>query len=317
MRLARPLPTLTVAITLVAGLLIGAPPVHAAEGGGSNYAPGLYGDFGVAVAPEPGFYLRHDLYFYGGDGGGARFTEFGEIRADLEADAATYIFNGLKVLDRKVLGGRYAFGGCVPVVYSDLSANVVVEDQLFSIDADRAAIGDMGIIPVSLFWTFGNLHLNVYESIIAPTGSYDPNRDVDAGLNYWSFDTNVALTYLNPKSGFEISFDLGHIYNTENSDTDYQTGQEIHLDYMVNKFLSDTFALGLQGFFYEQITGDSGSGALLGDFEGEAAGIGPALMWTTKVKKTDLTIGVKWLHEYHTEKRLEGDHLYLNFTFSL
>ena len=86
MRLARPLPTLTMAITLVAGLLIGAPPVHAAEGGGSNYAPGLYGDFGVAVAPEPGFYLRQDLYSYSGDGGGARFTEFGEIRADLEVD---------------------------------------------------------------------------------------------------------------------------------------------------------------------------------------------------------------------------------------
>ena len=54
MRLAQPLPTLTMAITLVAGLLIGASPVDAAEGGGSNYAPGLYGDFGVAVAPEPG-----------------------------------------------------------------------------------------------------------------------------------------------------------------------------------------------------------------------------------------------------------------------
>jgi arylsulfatase len=29
-------------------------------------------------------------------------------------------------------------------------------------------------------------------------------------------------------------------YNTENSDTDYQTGQEIHLDYMINQFLSET-----------------------------------------------------------------------------
>lgn len=33
-----------------------------AEGGASHYAPGFYGDFGVAVAPEPGFYLRNDLY---------------------------------------------------------------------------------------------------------------------------------------------------------------------------------------------------------------------------------------------------------------
>ena len=40
---------------------------YGAEGGSSNYLPGLYGDFAVAVTPEPGFYLRHDLYYYTAD----------------------------------------------------------------------------------------------------------------------------------------------------------------------------------------------------------------------------------------------------------
>jgi hypothetical protein len=183
-----------------------------------------------------------------------------------------------------------------------------------SIDEDRTAIGDPGFVPASLFWNVGNFHINVSETITAPLGSYDEDRDVNGGLNYWSFETLLAATYLHPERGHEISAAFGHIYNTENDDTDYQTGQEIHVDYMLNQFLSETFAIGLHGFYYEQITGDSGGGAVLGDFEGEAAGIGPAVMWATKIKDTDLIITAKWLHEYHAERRLEGDHVFLNFT---
>jgi hypothetical protein len=152
--------------------------------------------------------------------------------------------------------------------------------------------------------------------ITAPTGSYDKDEDINSGLNYWSFETNLALSYLHPEKGYEIAFDIGHIYNTENDDTDYQTGQELHLECMLNQFLSETFAIGLQGFFYKQITGDSGSGAILGDFKGEAAGIGPAIMWAGKAGSADLVVSAKWLHEFHAENRLEGDHVFLNFTLA-
>jgi hypothetical protein len=54
-----------------------------------------------------------------------------------------------------------------------------------------------------------------------------------------------------------------HIYNTENDETDYQTGQEIHVDLALNQFLSESFAIGLLDFYLKQITGDSGRGATL------------------------------------------------------
>ena len=40
---------------LLGALLIASPATHGAEGGASNYLPGLYGDFAVAVTPDPGF----------------------------------------------------------------------------------------------------------------------------------------------------------------------------------------------------------------------------------------------------------------------
>ena len=304
---------LLVVLSVVPGAM---PSAYAAEGGYSNYIPGLYGDFAVAVAPEPGFYLRQDLYYYMAEGNKSRFVQGGELRADLDLDMGTYMVTGFYATNKTILGGRYAFGADLPIVYGSLSGNFASGSTTIPFDDDRIAIGDPGIIPVSLFWSFGNFHLNAYESIIVPIGSYDKDRIINGGLNYWTFDTVLAATYLHPEKGFELSATLGYIYNTENDDTDYQTGQEFHLDYMLNQFLSETFALGIQGFYYKQTTGDSGSGALLGDFKGEAAGIGPALMWATKIKDTDLVVTAKWLHEFHAEHRLEGDHLFLNLTLA-
>ena len=80
-----------------------------------------------------------------------------------------------------------------------------------------------------------------------------------------------------------------------------------------NQFLSETFAVGLHAFYLKQITGDSGAGALLGDFKAESAGIGPALLWTRRFGEQDVSLIAKWLHEVDAENRLEGDHVMLSF----
>ena len=86
---------------------------------------------------------------------------------------------------------------------------------------------------------------------------------------------------------------------------------------MINQFFSDSFGIGLHGFYLKQITGDSGDGATLGDFKAEAAGVGPAVIWNTKVAGQDISLIAKWLHEVHAERRIEGDHVFLSFALSL
>jgi len=113
-------------LVILAAVVITTPPTHAAEGEYTHYGPGLYGDFGVAVAPDPGFYLKNDLYYYKADASRERIVQYGEIRADIEMDTAMYMMTGLKVLDREVFGGRYAFGAFLQIVYSDISANVTL-----------------------------------------------------------------------------------------------------------------------------------------------------------------------------------------------
>jgi hypothetical protein len=65
--------------------------------------------------------------------------------------------------------------------------------------------------------------------------------------------------------------------------------------------------VGFNAFYYQQITGDSGSGARLGSFEGRTVGIGPVVSYATKVLNRDLVTEVKWLPELETEHRLKGD----------
>ena len=69
----------------------------------------------------------------------------------------------------------------------------------------------------------------------------------------------------------------------------------------LNQFLSETWAIGLEGYYLKLVTGDSGNGAFLGNFKTEAAGIGPAALWNTKVGDQEVSFIAKWIHDYHAE----------------
>jgi hypothetical protein len=63
-----------------------------------------------------------------------------------------------------------------------------------------------------------------------------------------------------------------------------------------------------------QIPGDSGKGAVLGDFEGEAAGIGPAINQTVSMGDVSVVLSLRSLDEFDVENRRKGDHIYLGAT---
>jgi hypothetical protein len=68
--------------------------------------------------------------------------------------------------------------------------------------------------------------------------------------------------------------------------------------------------VGANGYWYRQITGDSGSGAVLGPFEAEEVGIGPVVSYTRKIGKTTLFIDVKWLPQIDVENTMKGNYVW-------
>jgi hypothetical protein len=283
--------------------------VHAAEGGASNYLAGSYGDFAMAVAPEGRLTWKNDFYFYSGNGKDS--VRAGRVEAAVNLDVAASFTTLLYKPGFELFGASYVAGTFIPVVHLAIDSTLDGQYGRHQSAEDRkTALGDITWIPLSLYWTVGNLHIAFSEYVISPTGSYDIDNSANTGLNYWSFDTNIALTHLDPATGRDYSLNLGYIYNTENHKTDYQSGQELHLDFGVNQFLSDTFAVGVQGFYLRQMTGDSGDGALLGSYKGESAGIGPAVLWSHAVGDQQVSFILKWLHEFHAQNRLKGNLVY-------
>jgi hypothetical protein len=275
---------------------------EAAENGLSNYLPGYYGDYAVAVAPAPGLYVYGTVYSYSGSPEGPKLNE------NVNLDATLYLTGFQYVTDRKFLDARVAFGSYTVFINGDLDATVPTSSGPLDIFDHAVGHGDTSFSPVILYWTLANnWHVSAYESIIAPTGRYDHREPLNVGRNYYSFDTVVPVTWLDPKAGWEVSLVPGLMINTENPETDYRTGTEFHLDAMLNRYLSQTFAVGLHGYAYTQLESDSGRGATASDLKGSSLALGPSILWVPSSLGIKGKIVGKWLHEFEAENRFEGD----------
>jgi hypothetical protein len=137
---------------------------------------------------------------------------------------------------------------------------------------------------------------------------------VNLGFNRWAADLTAAVTWLDPKTGFEVSVAPGFTFNGENPDTNYRTGTEFHLEAAVMQHFSEAFAIGVAGYHYKQVTADSGRGALLGSFKGEVSAIGPNVTYNFEVGGVPVFTSVRWLTEFGAKNRLEGDTGFLTVT---
>lgn len=279
------------------------PMARAAEGGLTNYLPGYYGDFAVAVAPKAGLYLYGTAYGYQAKSRGPA------VPNTVSLSALLYLTGFQYVTDYKFLGATAAFGSYTTFI----NASVNATPPPIGLDASVANRGDTSVSPLALYWAFGNFYVNAYQSIIFPTGSYSRVNVLNSSRNYYSFDSVVAFTWLDPKQGFEISFVPGLMFNTENTATHYLTGDEFHLDGMLNKYLSQDIAVGLHGYFYSQFTDDSGAGAP--NIRSSSAGIGPAFLWNTTSLGVPGKVVGKWLHEVEATNRFQGDILSVTAAF--
>jgi hypothetical protein len=175
-----------------------------------------------------------------------------------------------------------------------------------------SGLGDLMLLPFMLGWTNDlDLKYDIRLGIYAPSGNYEVGKLANTGRNYWTFEPAVSVSWLSTRIGTEATIFAGLDFNTKNEDTDYQSGASFHLEGTLAQHLplgkAGVIGVGANAFLYQQISGDSGSGATLGDFEGRTAGVGPVISFITKIGHVDVAAEVKWLPELDVEKRLKGD----------
>lgn len=307
----------SVAILLLTNFCV----VDADEGGAGQYIPGAFSS-AVNISPNlPGFAVATDFIFYSGDFSANRTIPVaGRLVAGLDANVYLWLVAGAYTLEPKILGGHYTVGVTIPYIWMDAKANLSVGRFGRTIKDSASDISDIILVPAALNWTFGEVQLNFQSAIFAPTGDFVVGALANPGKNHWTFDQVIGASYTSHKTGTELTGFFGYAVSTENPDTNYRNGDIIHLEGTVQQFLplgSKTTLLGIgaNAFFYQQVTGDSGSGATLGDFKGRDVGVGPVITFVKIIGKSALSVQVKWLPEIDTEKRLNGDWVWVSGGF--
>ena len=294
--------------------------LYAAEGGAGFYLLGSKGP-AAAITPPPGLYFQNDVYFYRGDlGGKKQLPTGGRLAVGVDGSAVIEIPTLIWIAPEVVLGGNLGLSTTVPIGWKRTKADATlagpsgrnitgaVSDTVFT-------IGDP-LVGAFVGWHAGNFHYQVGTLVNIPIGDYQDGEISNISFNHWGADIFAAATWMDPTIGWDISGVVGMTFNAENPATDYKTGNELHFEWAAVKHFNEKIDAGLVGYYYQQVSGDSGEGANR-PFKGRVAAIGATIGYNFLLAETPMAARVKYFHEFAAENRAEGDAFYLTLSMPL
>ena len=269
--------------------------------------------FGAGITPPPGFYVTEAVSFYEGSVGGN--FDFGErvfnsgVKAGIFFDDVNLLF----VPQQKVLGGLFGASVTVPAGYVDYKASASGIAGTTTVETSGGGLGDTDF-KFQLGWDGESFSHTAYFLMVVPTGRYNTGFNPIVGLNRPSFDIGWGFTYFDKNSKIQINGAVGFMASVENYATQYQTGDEFHAEWAIGYKFDNGLVLGVVGYDYRQLTGDSGSGALLGPFESSVDAVGGGLSYTTQVGETPVVINVRDYEQYNGKNLFHGNPAVASFT---
>jgi hypothetical protein len=287
-----------------------AAPAYADEGGVSFWLPGQFGSL-AAVPTTPGWALGSSYYHASvGSSGDKSFSIGGKLAAGVNGTANMLFLVPTYTFAEPVLGGQagvslaWAFGRTSTT--ADVAITGPLERSISASETD-SVFGGSDLYPLgTLKWNDGKNNYMLFAMAGIPTGAYRLGRLANVSVNHGSIDGGGAYTYLDQEKGHELSITAGVTYNFENTDTHYRNGVDSHIDWGLAQFLSENSLIGLVGYYYYQLTGDSGSGATLGDFKARVGGIGPQAGYFFPFAGQKAYVNLKAYWEFDAVHRADG-----------
>ena len=285
--------------------------VFAVEGGLARPISGAaITPYAGLVPPLPGFAVAVGEAFYSGTISGGTTVPIGnnltlgvDMTASFTPVSLLYIW--------PTIGKEWNFASAVAFPLAYVKAEAVVTLGRFSgkVTDDTFGLFDLAVTPIVASYHISQTdHVAFSLTIWAPTGRYDPNRLANLSLNNWTFIPGVAYTKIFPKAEIELSGIWALNFYTENPATHYQNGIESDLEFLGMKRFKNGAGIGTIFSWLNQISDDGGATAdRLNGFSGHAFGIGPIITYSTKVGKHHLDLNARFIHEFESAKRVEGD----------
>jgi hypothetical protein len=294
---------------------------HAAsadEAGVSFWLPGQYGSF-AAEPSNPGWSFESTFYHAtAAASAGASFERGGRIQAGMSSPSDLLMLTPTYSFATPVLGGQAAIG--MTALFgrnaTSVSATLTGPGGL-SVSGSRfdEVVGFGDLYPTAtLKWNRDVHNVMVYATTGIPVGFYSAERLAALGLGHWAVDAGAGYTYFNEQAKFEWTVVAGLTYNFINPATQYQSGIDAHLDWAISPYVSDKLHIGAVGYFYNQLTGDSGAGATLGEFKSRVTGVGPQIGFFLPFGEREAYLNVRGYYEFDAKNRLEGWTAYVTFS---
>ncbi|OTG87362.1 SphA family protein [Acinetobacter sp. ANC 3813] len=269
--------------------------LFAVENGNSSYANGAE-NFMSAVVPPPGFYGMVYLNHYNSDqlndykGNNLNVPNF-------EVQSTALVSRLVWVTNQNFFGGDLIFEALIPIV--DLKV------QSLNMSERQQGLGDITIGSALGFHHSPNLHSAIGFDIFLPAGDYDKNNLANISLNRTTIEPMYTISYLKENS-LSADLKLGYLFNGKNSDTNYSSGDQFHLDYSIGQnFKNMTFGIG--GYYSTQINNDKINGEEIKNSKTNGFALGPSFKYQGKNWFTT----VKWEKEIVAENKSKGDSIWI------
>ena len=269
----------------------------------------------------PGFYFTQYLQYWTSD----RFTDADGNRAlpgfaNEELQAWISLTQFIYQSDQAILaGGKWGLDVIVPYVFLDASYSVpgFPEDN-------GSGFGDLLVGPY-LQWgpimgARGPLFMHRIElQFLLPTGKYDDNKELNPGINFFSFNPYWAGTlFITPK--WTASTRIHYLWNDKNDDPNRafagadhtRAGQAVHLNFATDYQILPMLRLGINGYYLKQITDTKVDGNKIDNEREQVFAIGPGLLWHIS---RDAHLFFNAYFESQAENRPEGERYNLRFVY--
>jgi hypothetical protein len=270
-------------------------------GGGQHYPNGVE-DFAVGAMPPPGTYLVN--YMILAQKNSLRDNSGKSLPADFNASVFAEVPRLIYVSPYTLFGASLAAHVFVPFYSADVTASSAAIPPL-NFNVNDKGVGDIIFSPLVFGWHFGpELHAVLALDMWAPTGNYDKNNPATQILskNHWTFEPVLAVSYL--KEGFDASAKLMYDFNTRNSDTSTDPGQEFHVDWALGYGLKNGLSGGVVGYNYWQTTDDEVNGVTVKDSSSRVGGVGVGIKYWPKMGPFSMTLKQYW--EYSAKNIATG-----------
>lgn len=285
-------------------------PALADEGASGLYVPGNFG-FGSGVTPDPGLYLSSGVGYYDGDI--KVYIDGGKIVVNVDKRPFSTTFATLWVPETKILGGRLGLSLRSSYSYAFAHGEVtglINEEKT----AEGWGLGDT-IPRAQLGWTSGAWSNTLYLTGWLPTGRYQRGFEPNTGKNRYGVNLGWGVTYTDPGTQLEFDSAIGLTFSTRNPATDYKNGDAFSWEWAAGKNFADGLKIGVAGYAYQQVTGDSGSGAKLGPFKGRVFAVGPQVVYNTVLMQRPVIFNFHNYQEFGAVNRFEGNVTTFSATF--